>query len=159
GSNSSYTGTTTVSGGVLDLASPAALGSGPVVALIGTTLQLDGDGLTFGNTLTLGSTGGATLKNLSGSNIWSGSITDAVTSTINVSAGTLTLDGPIGGAGGLTKSGAGTLLLPGANSYMGITTISAGVLAVQTPAALGNNASITVAAAGTLQIDGTGLNF
>ena len=49
--------------------------------------------------------------------------------------------------------------MPGANSYTGITTVSAGVLDVQTPAALGNNTSMTVAAAGTLQIDGTSLNF
>jgi autotransporter-associated beta strand protein len=160
GDNSSNVGTTTVSGGVLDVANPAALGSGPVVALTGTTLQLDGNGLTFGNTLTLGSgTGGATLKNLAGGNSWSGPITDAVTSTINVSAGTLTINGPIGGAGGLNKSGTGTLLLPGANGYTGITMVSAGVLDVQTPTALGTNTSVAVAAAGTLQIDGTGLNF
>jgi autotransporter-associated beta strand protein len=160
GNNSSYVGTTKVSGGVLDVASPGALGSGPVLALMGTALQLDGNGLTYGNTLTLGSTGGgATLKNLAGSNNWSGPITDAVTSTINVSAGTLTINGGIGGSGGLTKNGAGMLLLPGADSYTGVTTVSAGVLDVQTPAALGNNTSITVAAAGTLQIDGAGLNF
>jgi autotransporter-associated beta strand protein len=159
GDNSSYAGTTTVSGGVLGVPNPAALGSGPVLALTGTTMQLDGNGLTFGNTLTLGSKGGATLKNLAGSNTWSGPITDAVTSTINVSAGTLTISGPIGGAGGLTTSGTGTLLLPGANSYTGITTVSAGVLDAQTPAALGSNASVTVAAAGTLLLDGTGLDF
>jgi autotransporter-associated beta strand protein len=160
GDNSSYVGTTTVSGGVLDVPNPAALGSGPVLALLGATLQLDGNGLTFGNTLTLGSgTGGATLRNLAGSNSWSGPITNAVTSTINVSAGTLTINGAIGGAGGLTTSGPGTLVLPGANSYAGITTVLGGVLDVQTPAALGNNPSLTVAAAGTLQLDGTGLNF
>ncbi len=159
GNNSSYAGTTKVSGGVLDVPNPAALGSGPVLALLGTTLQLDGNGLTFGNQLTLGSTGGATLKIVAGSNTWSGPITDAVTSTINVLAGTLSITGGISGAGGLTKSGTGTLLLPGANSYKGITTLSAGVLDVQTPTALGNNPSLTVAAAGTLQLDGTGLSF
>jgi autotransporter-associated beta strand protein/parallel beta-helix repeat protein len=159
GNNSPYVGTTKVSGGVLDVPNPAALGSGPVLVSGGTTLQLDGNGLTFGNALTLGSTSGATLTNLTGSNAWSGPITDAVTSTINASAGTLTINGGISGAGGLTKTGAGTLLLPGANSYLGITTVSAGVLDVQTPAALINSTSVTVAAAGTLQIDGAGLNF
>ncbi|HEV3310920.1 MAG TPA: putative Ig domain-containing protein [Chloroflexota bacterium] len=159
GDNSSYVGTTKVSSGVIDVQNPAALGSGPVLALVGTTVQLDGNGLTIGNPLTLGSTGGATLKNLDGSNNWSGPITDAVTSTINVSAGTLTINGGIGGAGGLTESGTGTLLLPSANSYLGITTVSAGILDLQTPAALGKNTVMTVASAGTLQIDGTGLNF
>ncbi len=157
--NLAYSGTTKVSGGSLDVANSAALGSGPVLVSGGATLQLDGDGMTIGNTLTLGSTTGATLKNLSGSNTWSGAITEAVTDTINVNAGTLTIVGVINGAGGLTKSGAGTLVLQGANSYMGITTASAGVLDVQASAALGNNATVTVAAAGTLQIDGAGLDF
>jgi fibronectin-binding autotransporter adhesin len=159
GNDSSYAGTTKMTGGVLDVQNPAALGSGPVLAFIGTTVQLDGSGLTVDNPLTLGTTGGATLKNLAGGNTWSGPITDAVTSTINVSAGTLTIDGGISGAGGLTESGTGTLLFPSANTYKGITTVSTGVLDVQTPTALGNNVAITVAAAGTLQIDGTGLNF
>jgi autotransporter-associated beta strand protein len=80
--------------------------------------------------------------------------------TFNI-AGITVIDvaGTISGTGGLSKNGTGTLLLPAANSYMGLTTVSAGILDVQTPAALGNNASLTVAAAGTLQIDGTGLNF
>jgi autotransporter-associated beta strand protein len=129
GANSSYAGTTRVSGGVLDLPNPAALGSGPVFALAGSTLQVDGNGLTFGSALTLGSgTGGATLKNLAGSNTWSGPITDAVTSTLNVGAGTLTISGPISGAGGLTKSGTGTLLLTNGNTYTGKTTVNGGTL-------------------------------
>ncbi|HMF11147.1 MAG TPA: autotransporter-associated beta strand repeat-containing protein, partial [Gemmataceae bacterium] len=118
-----------------------------------------GNGLTLGNALTLGSLSGATLKNLAGNNAWSGPIADTATSTMNVNAGTLTIEGPIVGAGGLTKSGAGTLVLPGANSYAGITKVSAGVLDVQVPAALGNNTSVTVAPAGTLQFDGTGLDI
>lgn len=157
--NNSYSGTTSVTAGVLNVTNSAALGSGPVVVSAGATLQLDGDGLAFNNALTLGSTAGATLKNLSGSNSWSGPITDAFTSAINVTAGTLTMSGQISGAGGLTKSGAGTLVLPGANSYTGVTTVSAGILDVQTPAALGNNTTVTVAAAGLLQIDGDGLDF
>lgn len=156
GDNSSYAGTTTVSRGVLDVPNVAALGNGPVLALSHTTLQLDGDGLLFGNALTLTK---ATLKNLAGSNTWAGTIADTGTSTVNVSAGTLTIDGGISGAGGLTKSGASTLILPSANTYGGFTTVSAGVLDVQTPAALGSNAAVTVAGPGTLQIDGAGLDF
>jgi autotransporter-associated beta strand protein len=160
GNSNTYAGTTKVSGGVLDVTNSLALGSGPVLALKGTTLQLDGNGLTFANTLTLGSAGiGAALKNLGGSNTWSGAITDAFTSTFNVSAGTLTINGAIGGTGGLIKSGVGTLVLPSANSYMGITSVNAGVLDVTTPAALGSNALLTVAATGTLQLDGNGLDF
>jgi autotransporter-associated beta strand protein len=80
--------------------------------------------------------------------------------TFNI-AGTTLIDvaGIISGAGGLTKSGTGTLLLPGPNAYTGITTVTAGILDVQAPAALGFNMTMTVAAAGTLLIDGSGLNF
>ena len=51
---------------------------------------------------------------------------------------TLTISGnisgnPAGGIEGLTMSGAGTLLLSGANSYSGGTTVSPGTLAIAAP--------------------------
>lgn len=51
------------------------------------------------------------------------------TGTLLTGAGTgFTVNGVIDGAGSLTKDGAGTLLLTGANSYAGGTTIAAGTL-------------------------------
>ena len=49
---------------------------------------------------------------------------------VTVGANTLTLSGVINGSGGLTKAGAGTLTLSGANIYTGTTTISAGTLQI-----------------------------
>ncbi|MEX0688439.1 MAG: autotransporter-associated beta strand repeat-containing protein [Pirellulales bacterium] len=54
-----------------------------------------------------------------------GATIDTVSSNITISA-LLTA----AGMGGLTKSGSGTLTLSGANTYTGLTTISAGMLAV-----------------------------
>jgi autotransporter-associated beta strand protein len=70
--------------------------------------------------------------------------------TLTVSAGTI--DSIIGGDGGLTKSGAGTVILTSANTYGGATTVAAGTLRVngtQTASA------ITVQSSATLQGNGT----
>ncbi len=68
--------------------------------------------------------------------------------TFDVAAGsTLVQDGAIGGAGGLTKTGGGTLTFTGANTYGGGTTINDGVLSISSDANLG-------AAAGTLAFGG-----
>lgn len=67
---------------------------------------------------------------------------------------TLTLTGPIGGAGGLTKAGAGTLTLGGSGSFAGATTVEAGTLFVNGDysAAMG---ATSVAAGATLGGTGT----
>jgi fibronectin-binding autotransporter adhesin len=58
------------------------------------------------------------------------------------------------GAAGITKAGAGTLQLDGANTYAGVTTVSAGTLLATDNAALGlNPAGTTVATGGTLALD------
>ncbi len=49
---------------------------------------------------------------------------------ISTAAGTDTINCTIGGSVGLTKGGSGTLVLTGANTYTGLTTISAGTLQI-----------------------------
>jgi autotransporter-associated beta strand protein len=51
----------------------------------------------------------------------------------------IVLSGTLSGTGGLTKTGAGTLTLTGANSYAGITTINAGTLNINGEYALGGS--------------------
>jgi autotransporter-associated beta strand protein len=51
----------------------------------------------------------------------------STTATLDLSGGT-TFTGSFSGAGGITKSGAGTLFLPGLNTYTGTTVINGGTL-------------------------------
>jgi autotransporter-associated beta strand protein len=80
----------------------------------------------------------------------------ATTSTIDVSANTLTISGAAAStSGALVKAGAGTLILSGANAYTGTTAINAGVLNVQNNTALGTVANgTTVSNGAALEIQG-----
>lgn len=78
--------------------------------------------------------------------------------TIDVAATkTLTQNGGIGGSGGLNKTGAGRLVLGGANGYAGATHINAGIVNANSASALGNNSAVTVAAGAGLDL-GSGLS-
>jgi len=105
-----YSGGTAINGGVLAVAADANLGAAA-------------GGLAFG---------GGTLQFLSG-------FTTNRVVTLNAGGGTFdtngngaTLAGEIGGDGGLTKVGAGTLVLSGANTYSGGTTLAAGTCGSRT---------------------------
>ncbi len=66
--------------------------------------------------------------------------------------------GNIGGSGGLMKIGTGTLTLSGSNSYSGVTTISAGVLSLNSATALAGGGNVTFAG-GTMQYTTSGLGI
>lgn len=83
--------------------------------------------------------------------------------SVDAAATTLTDSGTIVGAGNLYKDGAGTLLLSGANTYTGGTTITGAILRAGSPTAFGVNGVMTVNAGGTLdastfQVNIGGLN-
>ena len=65
------------------------------------------------------------------------------------------LAGVISGTGGFTKTGTGTNFLSGANTFSGLTTVSAGAINVQNSSALGGtNSGTTVASGATLFLSG-----
>src|SRR5207247_337787 len=107
-----YSGATTVSAGILRASNSTALGSNSAVTVNGT-LDLDSNNVSVGS---LAGAGTVTLG--SGVLIAGGNNT------------TTSFFGSIGGSGGLTKTGSGTLTLGGTNNYTGTTTISSGTLAV-----------------------------
>ncbi|WJF92060.1 autotransporter domain-containing protein [Paraburkholderia bonniea] len=68
--------------------------------------------------------------------------------TLQADSGTLVFAGQIAGPGGLTKTGAGTLQITGANLYTGGTTVGAGTLEVNSSGHGLGTGNVTVAAAG-----------
>ena len=111
-----YTGTTTITAGTISISADSGLGAAPGSATAGH-LTLNGGTLQSTADFTLNSNRGIALGSNHG--------------TINVDGSTtLTYGGIIAGSNNLTKSGNGTLLLSGINTYSGTTTISAGTLNV-----------------------------
>ncbi|MDO8544212.1 MAG: autotransporter-associated beta strand repeat-containing protein [Opitutaceae bacterium] len=157
-----FSGTTTVSQGTLQIDSNAPSGSagalGNATSAVtlndagtganNTALLIGTDGVTIGRTIT-GANAGTGTTSLGG-NLTSGVGTFSGAITLNKSA-SLTADGTsnvtfssvIGGTGaGITKTGIGTVTLSGSNTYTGATTISQGTLQL--------NANAPSGAAGTL---------
>ncbi|MCE9630909.1 MAG: autotransporter-associated beta strand repeat-containing protein, partial [Planctomycetia bacterium] len=129
GSNT-FTGTTAIAGGVLSLGNASALGGGGNVLFTGGTLQF-----TSSNTADLSA-------RIQGS-------TSAVAIDTNGQSVTFASSMVSSNAGGLTKSGSGTLALNGNNTFAGPTTIGGGMLQAGGTGAL-SSGTITFSG-GTLQ--------
>ena len=123
----SYTGTTTISAGVVNIQNATALGTGTggaVSVTSGAALQLQG-GITVASpkALTLNGTGisaDGALRNISGNNTWAGTITLGSATRINSDANDLTLSGGITGDGNaLALGGAGDVTISSAIAGIG----------------------------------------
>lgn len=131
GSNT-YSGTTSVTGGILRFSADSNLGSNSSVTLNGGTLQTGG-AFTSAKSISIGTSGG----------------------TIDTQSNTNTFSGNFTGNGSLTKTGSGTLVLTGSgNTYSGGTTINGGTLQLGSAAgALPSNTDLTITS-GTLDLAG-----
>lgn len=155
--NNTYAGTTSLTGGILTITHPNALGdiaTGTVQSGAGE-LRLIGGLVTAAEPLSISGGGIANagaLRNFSGDNTYAGPITMTAQARINSDSGTLTLSAPASvssnnltlvvggpgnlsingalafGTGGVAKDGTGTLTLGGTSTFTGGTAINAGTL-------------------------------
>ncbi len=126
GNNSAFTGSIDVGAGTLAVGNSSALGTGAAGTSVESGATLDLTGYTITQPIQLH--GGSILSQSGASASLPGIITLQGGGTVQVAAGALTVSNPIAGAGGLTKTGNGTLILTAAQGYTGGTNISAGLL-------------------------------
>jgi autotransporter-associated beta strand protein len=138
----SFTGAVNLNGGILNFASLANnLGAGTAINFGGGTLQYAAGNTDDISTRTVTiSSGGA---------------------TIDTAGNNVTFTNRIGnfGAGGLTKTGNGSLTLTTNSTYTGLTTINNGTLVLGMNASLSNSPAIIVGAAGVLDATANGLTL
>jgi fibronectin-binding autotransporter adhesin len=119
-----FSGGTAIGGGIVQVASDAAFGAA------NTTLKIGG---------------GATVQALASFTSGRPVTLIGIGGKFDTNGNTLTLEGPITGGGALTKTGVGTLILTGTNTYSGGTTVEAGTVQGNTASlqgAITNNASV-----------------
>jgi fibronectin-binding autotransporter adhesin len=150
----SYSGGTTLAVGTLLLADDAALGSGGLAINGGTLSSSSVTARTLGNAVTIG--GSVALAPASTGTLQLNGTVDLGASVRTVNVGSVAvLAGQVSGAGGgITKTGSGTAILAGNNSYTGASTVSLGTLLVNGDQSTATGA-VTVAAGATLGGSGT----
>lgn len=158
GAASTYTGTTTVSGGTLAVTANNATGGGGALAIgAGATLDIGTRSIAHNTVTTTGAspniTGTGTISSSGGFNF--------------THTGDTTINAILAGAGGLFKNQTNVLTLNGANTYIGVTEIQNGTVAVSILANAGTASSLGAPAASTdaspirmgLTTATTGLNY
>jgi outer membrane autotransporter protein len=138
GENAYSGGTTITDGTTVEVTNSnpgisSSIGTGELT-LDNGILQAGANNLAFGNSVTLTSNGG----------------------TFDSNGYTLTWNGSISGDGGLTKVGAGTLILGSTNTYAGGTLVDGGTLGLGANGALGSG-GVTMQPGTTLQFEASGI--
>ena len=140
--SNSHSGGTTLSAGTLLGGNNNAFGTGTLNLNAGTlaadssTARAFTNDVVIGGNVTFGQAGGGT-----GALTFSNADLGTSVRTLTVSNSSTTFVGVVSNTGGITKAGAGTLTLSGANTYTGATTINAGTLQIGDGGTTGSIAS------------------
>jgi len=147
--NNTFNGGVSLGGtGFLRLNSTTAAGSGSITQSSGTsTLEINTTG-TVANAMSLYNISTLQTVTLSGNKTLNNATYTVLEST------TTTESGNLSGEGGITKEGAGTLLVTGNNTYTGAVAVNAGVLNLNSSVGGGaaNTSAVSVASGATLLI-------
>jgi autotransporter-associated beta strand protein len=166
GGNSYSGGTIIKPGAIIAFTSDSGFGSGPVTLEGGSLRSSQGAARTVGNAVSLAgnvtfnASGDAVDNNLlfTGSmTITGGNRTVDVSMSPRAGATGIFFNGPIGDGGnalGLVKTGTSMLILGGANTYTGTTTLANGTLRLDNASALGGGGNLSFTG-GTLQYTGS----
>lgn len=145
-----YIGATTVTGGTLAV---NTLANGGLVSGIGASSSASSNLVLNGGTLSYTGATTSTDRGFTVGIIGAGGSSGGI--GVSNAATTLTMSGAVVGDDGFVKSGAGTLVFSGANTYSGGTTVSAGTLRAGSTQAFGNAGNaVNVVAGATLDLAG-----
>ena len=148
-----FTGGTTISAGTLNINAAAALGTGALTISGGTLNNSTAGAITLSTNNAQNWNGDFAFTGTRSLNLGTGAVALSASRIVTADANALTVGGVISGVGfGLTKAGAGSLVLTSANTYTGATTISAGTLAL---GSVGSFVDSTVINLGTTGSTGT----
>ena len=132
-----------------------SIGGNAVTLLEGVAANYASGGSTFSAPITVAAPQTIDTAN-AGATLVLGTVDAGSLQTLTVDgSGTTTIAGVVSDTGGLTKNGAGTLVLSGANTYLGLTQINQGAVNVQNNSGLGDaSAGTTVAFGAALVLSG-----
>ena len=152
-----YTGTTTLTAGTLNINNATALGTGTFIVNGGTIDNTSAGAITLTNNNVQTWGGNFAFTGTQNLNLGTGAVgLGAATRTVTVNGGDLTVGGIISGSAGsgLAKAGTGNLMLSGANTFTGATLINAGKLTAGAVNILSTSSGVTVASGATLNLNG-----
>ena len=156
-----YTGTTSIAAGTLELSGAGELGTGAgATTLDAATAVLELDGVTLTEDVEITVAGASILADTASTIDGASTITLTANGTLGTvaDAQTLTVDAMITGGGDLTITGGGAAAMveigDGGNDYTGATNITAGILATTAVDVLDSSSGVDVGTGTTLDLSG-----